>query len=121
MSHPFKTAVSRLQILYQGQNPDAPNRCKPSSLVALLYFPSPLYPLQSADLSGPLGIILSIAVSFVVGLAYILALLFSIQDPAYVVDVSNETGGYAGAQVFFGKALGFWALFGGLGVWMWDL
>jgi hypothetical protein len=39
----------------------------------------------------------------VVGLLYILALLFSIQDPAYVVDISNETGGYAGAQVFFGK------------------
>jgi hypothetical protein len=54
-------------------------------------------------MSGPLGILLSIIVSFVVGLAYILALLFSIQDPSYVVDTSNETGGYAGAQVFFGK------------------
>jgi hypothetical protein len=52
---------------------------------------------------GPLGILLSIGISFVVGLLYILALLFSIQDPSCVVDISNETGGYAGAQVFFGE------------------
>ena len=41
----------------------------------------------------------SVLISVVVGFFYIVALTFAIQDPAYVVDPTNESGGYASAQV----------------------
>ncbi|MEW5314028.1 MAG: hypothetical protein WDW38_005556 [Sanguina aurantia] len=56
---------------------------------------------KNAAVSGPVGIVVSICSSSVFGLAYILAMLFSISDPAWVIDPSNNAGGYAAAQIYF--------------------
>ncbi|KAJ9673539.1 hypothetical protein PVL29_023230 [Vitis rotundifolia] len=48
---------------------------------------------RGADRSGPIAIISSIGIISLFGWAYNLALTFSIQDPNYLYDPNNETGG----------------------------
>ncbi|GMY06666.1 amino-acid permease BAT1 homolog [Fagus crenata] len=48
---------------------------------------------KGADKTGPMAILSSIGVISTFGWAYILSLTFSIQDPAYLYDPNNETGG----------------------------
>jgi len=48
---------------------------------------------KGADKTGPLAILSSIGIISAFGWAYLLALTFSIQDPAYLYDPNNETAG----------------------------
>ncbi|XP_040997070.1 amino-acid permease BAT1 homolog [Juglans microcarpa x Juglans regia] len=48
---------------------------------------------KGADRTGPMAILCSIGIISAFGWAYILALTFSIQDPAYLYDPKNETAG----------------------------
>ncbi|KAL3676063.1 hypothetical protein R1sor_026011 [Riccia sorocarpa] len=57
---------------------------------------------KNADKNGPIAILASIGLITVFGWAFILALTFSIQDPAYLFDTSNETGGaFVPAQILY--------------------
>ncbi|KAL8473427.1 hypothetical protein ACS0TY_030318 [Phlomoides rotata] len=57
---------------------------------------------KGADKNGPIAILSSIGIISVFGWAYILALTFSIQDPAYLYDTSNETAGaFVPAQILY--------------------
>ncbi|KAH6765503.1 hypothetical protein C2S52_016486 [Perilla frutescens var. hirtella] len=57
---------------------------------------------KGADKNGPTAILASIGIISVFGWAYILALTFSIQDAAYLYDVSNETAGaFVPAQILY--------------------
>ncbi|KAK4572706.1 hypothetical protein RGQ29_030937 [Quercus rubra] len=48
---------------------------------------------KGADRTGPMAILSSIGIISTFGWAYILALTFCIQDPAYLFDTNNETAG----------------------------
>ncbi|KAF9609774.1 hypothetical protein IFM89_018222 [Coptis chinensis] len=48
---------------------------------------------KGADRIGPIAILSTIAMASLFGWGYILALTFSIKDPAYLYDVTNETAG----------------------------
>ncbi|BDA43078.1 Amino-acid permease BAT1 [Coccomyxa sp. Obi] len=54
---------------------------------------------KSADFSAPWGIIIAIATSAFVGWGYILALLFSIQDPDNLT--TGNANGYISGQIFY--------------------
>lgn len=55
---------------------------------------------RNAAVVGPLSLIATIASGFVVGLAYVLALLFSVQDPSNVLSPTAATaGGSAPMQI----------------------
>nr|GMC66496.1 amino-acid permease BAT1 homolog [Ipomoea batatas] len=57
---------------------------------------------KGADRNGPIAILCSIGIISVFGWAYILALTFSIQDPSYLYDKSNETAGvFVPAQILY--------------------
>lgn len=57
---------------------------------------------KGADKNGPIAILSSIGIISVFGWAYILALTFSIQDPSYLYDTSNETAGaFVPAQILY--------------------
>ncbi|KAH7423877.1 hypothetical protein KP509_12G078700 [Ceratopteris richardii] len=57
---------------------------------------------KGADKNGPIAILSSIGIISVFGWAYILALTFSIQDPSYLFDPSNETAGsFVVAQILY--------------------
>ncbi|XP_026413452.1 amino-acid permease BAT1 homolog [Papaver somniferum] len=57
---------------------------------------------RGADKNGPIAILSSIGIISVFGWAYILALTFSIQDPKYLYDPSNETAGtFVPAQILY--------------------
>ncbi|XP_020554813.1 amino-acid permease BAT1 homolog isoform X2 [Sesamum indicum] len=57
---------------------------------------------KGADKNGPIAILSSIGIISVFGWAYILALTFSIQDPSYLYDKSNETAGvFVPAQILY--------------------
>ncbi|KAM7509079.1 hypothetical protein LguiA_019532 [Lonicera macranthoides] len=57
---------------------------------------------KGADKNGPIAILSSIGIITVFGWAYILALTFSIQDPSYLFDTTNETAGvFVPAQILY--------------------
>ncbi|KAH9293087.1 hypothetical protein KI387_041705, partial [Taxus chinensis] len=57
---------------------------------------------KGADINGPIAILSSLGIISVFGWAYILALTFSIQDPAYLYDPNNETAGvFVPAQILY--------------------
>ncbi|BBN11878.1 choline transport protein [Marchantia polymorpha subsp. ruderalis] len=57
---------------------------------------------KNADKNGPIAILSSIGLITVFGWAFILALTFSIQDPAYLFDTTNETAGmFVPAQILY--------------------
>lgn len=57
---------------------------------------------KGADKNGPIAILSSIGIISVFGWAYILALTFSIQNPVYLFDPTNETAGsFAIAQILY--------------------
>ncbi|KAL3695810.1 hypothetical protein R1sor_009886 [Riccia sorocarpa] len=62
---------------------------------------------KNADRNGPMAILVTIGLMFSVGCGVILSLTFSIQDPAYLFDPSNETGGgFVAAQILYGAFYG---------------
>ncbi|XP_034691407.1 amino-acid permease BAT1 homolog [Vitis riparia] len=57
---------------------------------------------KGADKNGPIAILSSIGIISIFGWAYILALTFSIQDPSYLYDRTNETAGaFVPAQILY--------------------
>ncbi|KAF5960813.1 hypothetical protein HYC85_002022 [Camellia sinensis] len=57
---------------------------------------------KGADKNGPIAILSSIGIISIFGWAYILALTFSIKDPSYLYDTSNETAGtFVPAQILY--------------------
>ncbi|CAM6094876.1 unnamed protein product [Calypogeia fissa] len=57
---------------------------------------------RNAAINGPIAILASIGLISVFGWAFILVLTFSIQDPAYLFDPTNETGGqFVPAQILY--------------------
>ncbi|KAI8466411.1 MAG: amino acid/polyamine transporter I [Monoraphidium minutum] len=74
---------------------------------------------QGAAMAGPISLIATIITGFIVGLAYVISLLFSVQDPASVLSPDNATAGGSGPMqiawdVFsarFGSGLGALGLF----------
>ena len=56
---------------------------------------------KSSDKNGPYGIISSVAISVVVGWAYLIGVTFAVTNLSHVLDTSNDANGYAIAQVFF--------------------
>jgi amino acid transporter len=56
---------------------------------------------KSSDTNGAYGILSAIGISILVGWGYILGLTFVVFDPTHLLDPTNESGGYAIAQVFY--------------------
>lgn len=56
---------------------------------------------KSSDTNGAYGILSAIGISILVGWGYILGLTFVVIDPTHLLDPTNESGGYAIAQVFY--------------------
>ncbi|KAL2936211.1 Amino-acid permease BAT1-like protein [Bienertia sinuspersici] len=57
---------------------------------------------KGADKNGPIAILSSLGIISVFGWAYILALIFSIQDLSYLYDPNNETAGaFVPAQILY--------------------
>ncbi|CAO1943003.1 unnamed protein product [Urochloa humidicola] len=56
---------------------------------------------KNADWSGPMGIITSVALSSVFGWIYVVALTSLVTDIPYLLDPSNDAGGYAVAQALY--------------------
>lgn len=56
---------------------------------------------KKADKNGPKGIISSIGISIIVGWAYILGITFAVTDIPFLLDTTNDAGGYAIAEVFY--------------------
>ena len=56
---------------------------------------------KSSDKNGPYGIISSVAISLVVGWAYLIGVTFAVTNLSHVLDKSNDANGYAIAQVFY--------------------
>ncbi|CAN6476081.1 unnamed protein product [Victoria cruziana] len=57
---------------------------------------------RGADKNGPIAILSSIGIISIFGWAYILALTFSIQNPSYLYDKTNETAGtFVPAQILY--------------------
>ncbi|CAK9273508.1 unnamed protein product [Sphagnum jensenii] len=56
---------------------------------------------KSSDTNGAYGILSAIGISILVGWGYILGLTFVVIDLTHLLDPTNESGGYAIAQVFY--------------------
>ncbi|XP_021824300.1 amino-acid permease BAT1-like isoform X1 [Prunus avium] len=56
---------------------------------------------KNADTNGPKGIISSIVVSIIVGWGYILGITFAATNIPYLLDETNDAGGYAIAEIFY--------------------
>eukprot|EP00249_Psilotum_nudum_P017808 c26499_g1_i2 orf=146-1093(-) len=56
---------------------------------------------KSSDKNGPYGIISAVAISVVVGWAYLLGVTFAVTDISHVLDSNNDAHGYAIAQIFY--------------------
>ncbi|KAG2603268.1 amino-acid permease BAT1 homolog isoform X1 [Panicum virgatum] len=56
---------------------------------------------KKADWSGPMGIVSSVALSSIFGWIYLLALTSVVTDIPYLLDASNDAGGYAIAQALY--------------------
>ncbi|CAL4959490.1 unnamed protein product [Urochloa decumbens] len=56
---------------------------------------------KNADWSGPMGIVSSVALSSVFGWIFLLALTSVMTDIPYLLDTSNDAGGYAVAQALY--------------------
>ncbi|KAH7839492.1 hypothetical protein Vadar_004964 [Vaccinium darrowii] len=56
---------------------------------------------KSADKNGPRGIVSAIGISIIVGLGYIIGITFAVTDIPYLLNTSNDAGGYAIAEVFY--------------------
>ncbi|KAL3695805.1 hypothetical protein R1sor_009881 [Riccia sorocarpa] len=75
------------------------------SQFALLGYDAPAHlteETKNADRNGPMAILVTTGLMFSVGCGVILSLTFSIQDPAYLFDPLNETGGgFVAAQILY--------------------
>ncbi|KAJ1685111.1 hypothetical protein LUZ63_016501 [Rhynchospora breviuscula] len=56
---------------------------------------------KKADQSGPIGIITSVGLAVVTGWIYLVAITFAATDIPYLLDTSNDAGGYAIAEIFY--------------------
>nr|GMD72404.1 amino-acid permease BAT1 homolog [Ipomoea batatas] len=56
---------------------------------------------KNADVNGPKGIISAIGISLLAGWCYLLGISFAITDIPHLVDLNNDAGGYAIAQIFY--------------------
>lgn len=56
---------------------------------------------RSADMNGPIGIISAIGISIVVGWGYLLGITFAVTNIPDLLNINNDAGGYAIAQVFY--------------------
>jgi amino acid transporter len=56
---------------------------------------------KNADWNGPMGIVSSVALSGIFGWIYLLALTSVVTDIPYLLDTSNDAGGYAVAQALY--------------------
>ncbi|CAB4265095.1 unnamed protein product [Prunus armeniaca] len=56
---------------------------------------------KNADTNGPKGIISSIVISIIVGWGYILGITFAATNIPYLLDETNDAGGYAIAEIFY--------------------
>ncbi|KAF5450945.1 hypothetical protein F2P56_031254 [Juglans regia] len=56
---------------------------------------------KNADKNGPRGIISSIGISIIVGWGYILGITFAVTNISYLLDETNDAGGYAIAEIFY--------------------
>ncbi|KAJ3694090.1 hypothetical protein LUZ60_009570 [Juncus effusus] len=56
---------------------------------------------KKADQGAPIGIITSLGLAIVMGWAYLIAVTFAITDISYLLDVNNDAGGYAIAEIFY--------------------
>ncbi|ONI31522.1 hypothetical protein PRUPE_1G317800 [Prunus persica] len=56
---------------------------------------------KNADTNGPKGIISSIVISIIVGWGYILGITFAVTNIPYLLDETNDAGGYAIAEIFY--------------------
>ncbi|KAG7981151.1 hypothetical protein I3843_05G218100 [Carya illinoinensis] len=56
---------------------------------------------KNADKNGPRGIISSIGISILVGWGYILGVTFAVTNISYLLDETNDAGGYAIAEIFY--------------------
>ncbi|KAG2709437.1 hypothetical protein I3760_05G239500 [Carya illinoinensis] len=56
---------------------------------------------KNADKNGPRGIISSIGISIIVGWGYILGVTFAVTNISYLLDETNDAGGYAIAEIFY--------------------
>ncbi|KAF8646981.1 hypothetical protein HU200_065494 [Digitaria exilis] len=56
---------------------------------------------KNADWSGPMGIVSSVALSGIFGWIFLLALTSVVTDIPYLLDTSNDAGGYAIAQALY--------------------
>jgi amino acid transporter len=56
---------------------------------------------KKADQGGPRGIITSVGLAVITGWAYIVAVTFAATNIPYLLDTSNDAGGYAIAEIFY--------------------
>jgi amino acid transporter len=56
---------------------------------------------KNAEWSGPMGIVSSVALSSIFGWIYLLTLTSVVTDIPYLLDTSNDAGGYAIAQALY--------------------
>ncbi|KAL5553059.1 hypothetical protein UlMin_040460 [Ulmus minor] len=56
---------------------------------------------KNADKNGPKGIISSIGISIIVGFGYILGITFTVTNIPFLLNESNDAGGYAIAEIFY--------------------
>ncbi|CAL5012298.1 unnamed protein product [Urochloa decumbens] len=57
---------------------------------------------KNADWSGPMGIVVSVALSSVFGWVYVVALTSAVTNIPYLLDLGNDAGGNALAQALYG-------------------
>ncbi|KAJ3694089.1 hypothetical protein LUZ60_009569 [Juncus effusus] len=56
---------------------------------------------KKADQGAPIGIVTSVGLAIVTGWAYLVAITFAITDISYLLDINNDAGGYAIAEIFY--------------------
>lgn len=56
---------------------------------------------KASDKNGAIGILGSVILSLITGYAYIMGLSFVLVDPDFLLDPSNDAGGYAIGQLFY--------------------
>ncbi|CAM6112731.1 unnamed protein product [Calypogeia fissa] len=56
---------------------------------------------KSSDKNGAYGLVGSVVISIIAGWGYIVGVTYAVVDPAHLLDVTNDAGGYAIAQVFY--------------------
>ncbi|KAM0933249.1 putative amino acid/polyamine transporter I [Dioscorea sansibarensis] len=56
---------------------------------------------KNADMNGPKGIISAIGISIIVGWGYLLGITFAVTNIPDLLNVDNDAGGYAIAEVFY--------------------